>query len=326
MPNAMVATITTPSSRRNRRLVARAHARVEPGVVRQRRDALLQQELRRLLDRVPREAVHDARVTGVLGAQQREQLLQRLVLRFDAVLDVRAVEAGHEQLGAAEVEPRRDLAPGRLGGGRGERDARHGGPALVQHRQPQVVGPEVVAPLRHAVRLVDREQRDRAAIEEVERARCTEPLRREVQQVELAGEVRLLDRSPLVGVLGRVQERGAHADHTERIHLVLHQGDERRDDHAGALADERGHLVAQRLAAAGRHEHDRVATVDDVIDDLPLLTAERRVPERALEHAQGHSGGHAAILRPAGDAATRPGAPSENSTSRRAVHCPRSGR
>ena len=31
--------------------------------------------------------------------------------------------------------------------------------ALVQHRQRAVLGPEVVAPLAHAVRLVDREQR-----------------------------------------------------------------------------------------------------------------------------------------------------------------------
>ena len=60
----------------------------------------------------------------------------------------------------------------------------------------QVVGPEVVAPLRHAVRLVDREQRDlcrgRAAAAS---SRHAEPLGREVEQVELAGEERRLDRA-----------------------------------------------------------------------------------------------------------------------------------
>ncbi|KAG0731573.1 hypothetical protein G6F23_015174 [Rhizopus arrhizus] len=73
------------------------------------------------------------------------------------------------------------------GGGGGERNARHVGPALVQHRQAQVFRPEVVAPLRHAVRLVDGEQRDAAAFQQLQATVGQQSFGGNVQQVQLAG-------------------------------------------------------------------------------------------------------------------------------------------
>ena len=54
-----------------------------------------------------------------------------------------------------------------------------------------------------------------------------------------------------------------------------------------AGAHQRGDLVAQRLAAAGRHQHERVAAAADVLDDLGLLAAERVVAEDAVQCLQG---------------------------------------
>ena len=45
-------------------------------------------------------------------------------------------------------------------GGCRQRDARHARKMLCKHIQAQVVLPEIVAPLRYAVRFVDGEQRD----------------------------------------------------------------------------------------------------------------------------------------------------------------------
>ena len=97
-----------------------------------------------------------------------------------------------------ELQALRDLRVGLLGRGGGQRDPRNLGPALVQHRQLQVVGPEVVPPLGHAVRLVDGEQRDGAAVQQLDAS----PARRsrsgrQVQQVQLACEVGVLDLAPL---------------------------------------------------------------------------------------------------------------------------------
>ena len=133
-------------------------------------------------------------------------------LRHDAVLDVGAVEARHEVTGVLQVQPVRDLGVGRLGGRRGQRDAGHVGPSLVQRGQGEVVGPEVVPPLGHAVRLVDGEQRDRAAVEQPQRGLDAQPFRRQVEQVQLAGEELGLDRAALVEVLRGVEEPGPYAE------------------------------------------------------------------------------------------------------------------
>ena len=59
--------------------------------------------------------------------------------------------------------------------------------------EPEVVRPEVVPPLGHAVRLVDHEQADVGAAQALEEAGRGEALRRDVEQPQVAGG-RLLDR------------------------------------------------------------------------------------------------------------------------------------
>ncbi len=265
------------------RLVRRTGARVQAGVVGHRLDAVAREELGGLLDRVAREAVHDARVPGVLLAQEAQKLLLGVGLRHDPVLDVGAVEAGHEVPRRRHVQPLGDLAVGGVGGRRRERQARHVRPALAEQRQGEVVGPEVVAPLGDAVRLVDGEEGDLAAGEQVEGAVQAQPLGRQVQQVQLAREELGLHHAPLVEVLRGVHEPGAHTEGPQRVHLVLHQCDQRGHHDARAGPDQGRDLVAQRLSAAGRHEHDGVTAGDHVLDDRLLLAAEGVVPEDPVQ-------------------------------------------
>ena len=108
-----------------------------------------------------------------------------------------------------------------------------------------VVGPEVVAPVGDAVRLVDHQQaaggrQPRQHL--VAEARVVEPLRADQQHVDLAGLDRVLDRLPLLEV-GGVDGDRPDAGPLGGGDLVAHQREQRRDDHrrAGAL----------RRAAAG---------------------------------------------------------------------------
>ncbi|MGC0330184.1 hypothetical protein RKD23_003174 [Streptomyces sp. SAI-170] len=133
----------------------------------------------------------------------------------------------------------------RPGGRRRERDARHVRPALTEQGQGEIVGAEVVAPLGHAVCLVDREDRDLAAGEQVEGGVQAQPLRRQVEQVQLARQELGLHRPALVEVLRGVHEAGPHAQRTQCVHLVLHQRDQRGDDDTCAGSDQGGDLVAQ---------------------------------------------------------------------------------
>jgi hypothetical protein len=95
------------------------------------------------------------------------------------------------------------------------------------------------------VRLVDREQGDAATVEQPLGRRDAEPLRCDVQQVEVAGDERALDFLALPRLLRRVEEPRAHAERAQGVDLVLHQRDQRRDHDADAVAHERRDLVAQ---------------------------------------------------------------------------------
>ena len=167
------------------------------------------------------------------------------------------------------------------------------GIALVQHREAQVVFAEVVAPLAHAMRLVDGEEREQAAlvqrVELGQHARRGNALGRGVEQHQPPAHHLALDPRGVGAVERRVQERGVHAGLLERSDLVLHQCDQRADDHRdalpGAMANDRRHLVAQALAAAGGHEHQRVAARDRVLDDRVLQAAEFGVAEHVAQDA-----------------------------------------
>ena len=183
-----------------------------------------------------------------------------------------------------ESEALGDLAPGRRVRSGGQRDAGHVGVALVQHRKLEVLGPEIVTPLRDAVRLVDGEEGDAGAVEEGEGALAHQALRGDVEQVERSRAGVCLDRADFVEGEGRVEVRGSHSRLQKRIHLILHQRDQRGHDHRDPVAKQSGDLVAERLAAARGHHHQAVTAPRDVPDDRFLLASKRAVSEHAIEH------------------------------------------
>ena len=77
---------------------------------------------------------------------------------------------------------------------------------------------------------------------------------------------------------------GTHSGLQQGVHLILHQRDERRDDDRDAVTQQGGDLVAQRLAAAGGHDHQGVAVAGHVIDDRFLFAPKRVVSEHAFEN------------------------------------------
>jgi len=70
--------------------------------------------------------------------------------------------------------------------------------------------------------------------------------------------------------------------------LVVHQRDQRRDHHRdalpGLLARNCRNLVTQRFAAAGGHQHQRVATRHHVLDDRLLRPTELTVAKDFLKN------------------------------------------
>ncbi len=269
-------------------------------------DAFSAQPRGSLVDLLARLAVDDARFALVLVAQKGEQPPARVaVLLDDGVANVRPVEAGDEQAGAFQLQADDDVGAGVLVRGGGERHARHIRVALVQHAQAQVVGAEVMPPLADALRLVDGKEAEQPArmqrVELREKAGRGDALGRRVHQRQARARHLGLGPAGLAGVQRRVEERRAHAGFLERADLVVHQRDQgahhHRDAVSGTLARDRRHLVAQALAAAGGHQHDRAAARRDVPDHLRLQAAERRVAEDFLQDGERRAGGSAHARR-----------------------------
>ena len=127
------------------------------------RDALLPEPLGHVLRLLAVARVEDGAARH--GAQDVERLLQLFLGIADHVAEVLAGKAHAEHAVVAEVEVAADVVDdeGRGRGREGERG--HAGQLLAHLRNAQVVGAEVVAPLRDAVRLVhgDKETGMRAA-------------------------------------------------------------------------------------------------------------------------------------------------------------------
>ena len=174
---------------------------LQAGMVGTGMKALLLQEGRHLLGAIARRAVDDARFPLVAIADEAQQLLVAVALLDDPVADVGAVEAGDEGLGILQGQPVDDLAAGEIVGGGGERNARHRRKLVSQPAQTDVLGPKVVPPLRDAVRLVNGDQRQRAAMQQRQTSLGQQTLRGHVQQLQFTLAQLTLD----VGCLGRRQ-------------------------------------------------------------------------------------------------------------------------
>ena len=105
---------------------------------------------------------------------------------------------------------------------------------------------------------------------EIEKSRRQQPLRRdEYKMMPAAGEL-ALDVTNLHLIHPAMKRRRRIAGQAQRIDLILHQRDERRDHDVGASSHRRRHLVAERLPAPGRHHDQRIAPVESGLNGLEL--------------------------------------------------------
>jgi len=81
-----------------------------------------------------------------------------------------------------------------------------------------------------------------------------------------------------------LRKRRAQPELGQGRDLILHQRNQRRDDHADAVAQQRRNLERERLAAAGGHQYQRIAAGHNVLDRFALQVAELVVAEDVLQY------------------------------------------
>jgi hypothetical protein len=264
--------------RLERALRAPAARRVEAGVVGLAADAERAQGLRELLDVAAAQAVDDPGRAGV-PRDHAADLAREVAAREDAVRQVRPVEAPDEERRIGEPELAHDVLADARRRGRGVGLDRDRGQLAAELAELAVLGAEIVAPVADAVRLVDRDRGQAAGLEALEEPRAHQALGGDVQEPQLAARERALDLAPLRAFLGAREHRGRRAVLAQRVDLVLHQRDQRADDHRQARAHESRGLVAQALPAARRHHEQRVPARERRADRLALERAQRLEPK-----------------------------------------------
>ena len=215
--------------------------RGKAGVIARGGKTLLPQQLADMLHGFARGAIHDARLTrlarlpcgiALCGARRDEaQKGAVLVARLgalDAEVEVRPVESAHKHKGVAQLEGVHDVAAHLLGGSR--REGGHRGTdrqALHKPGDGAVVGPEVLPPLRHAVRLIYGHERNARDLGQLGHARRGEALGRHIKQLHVARQGTRKRAGLLVDTLGAVDARGGNPGLLQARHLVFHKRDER---------------------------------------------------------------------------------------------------
>ena len=248
-------------------------------------DAVSLKQLGQLLDLLAAQAVDDAALALVL-LDEADDVAVHVVLGPDFVVEVGPVErrAEHRRVAHAEVLLYVELHLGR-GGGR-EGDQRCVAYFVDDGAYAAVLGPEVVAPLRDAVRLVDGVERNLDLAQERHVVLLGQRFGCEVEQFGAAGQhvVAHLGHGGLVE--RRVEEMGDSrlgGEGAHGVHLVFHECDQGRDDDGHAVHDHGRQLIAERFAAARGHQHERVVPGQHVPDHRLLIAFERGKTEMLLQ-------------------------------------------
>ena len=231
-------------------LIARTFRSLDAGVIRQRLDAVGGELAREVFGGLAGHHIDNAALTRP-GAQVIHHLVIRTAFADDAVREIGPVETGDVGGAFLQVELLDDVLAHAAGGGGRERHDRHAGKQLAQGGNLAVFGAEIMAPFADAMRLVNGEEGDVPLLQVVEETGEQQAFGSDIEQPVFALVQTAQTRPRFAGIQGRVQEGRRHAGGLEGVHLILHQGDERRDHHGEAGADQGGELEAKRFAAAG---------------------------------------------------------------------------
>ena len=202
----------------------------------------------------------------------------------DDVSQIGAAKAGDVFVGITEAELLDDIVADALSRAGGEGDDGEVRKKFAEAAKLAVLGAEVVAPFGDAMGFVDGEEGNRHAAEPGGRAVEGDAFGRKIEKavVALAGAAK--DETALVARKRTIEKSGGDTHLFELRDLVLHQGDQWRNNYHGAPpVEDCGQLVAERLATTRGHHHASVASCSDAPDNVLLAWAERFVAPIAVQ-------------------------------------------
>ena len=211
-------------------------------------DAVVLEQVGQFLGLLPVADIHDARSGNAVAHGQE---LPGLVLALpDDVGQVRPLETALEKVLLLESETVHDV----------------------------VVRPEVIAPLRDAVRLVHDDERDGEDGQVTLEKPGLEPFGGDIQEFAFAVGGVVQGKVHFVSAESGMDGDGLDSTACQVLDLVLHQGDEGRDHEREAVAHHGRHLETHRFPASGGEDGEHVAARKRLFDDALLHRPEAFMP------------------------------------------------
>ena len=266
-------------------LILGARGRIHARMIGQRLDAVGYQQLGQFLDLLAAQTIDDA-AAPLLLLDEADDVAVHVVLGTDFVIEIRTVERRFENRGVVHAEVLLDVQLHLRRGRRRQGDQRRRADLVDDRADAAVLRTEIVAPLRNAVRLVDGVERYLDFAQKRDVVLLGKRLGGEIEQLgaplqHVGAHLRhggLVERRIEEMGDARLRRESAHG-----VHLILHQGDQRRNDDRHAVHQQRRQLVTERLAAARGHQHERVFSSKHIADYSLLIAFERRKAEILLE-------------------------------------------
>ena len=164
------------------------------------------------------------------------------------------------------------------------------GKEFPHSRYLEIARPEIIAPLRDTVGLVDNNQADVGLTQTVEKRPGFQLLGRHIDELHLS-EHHPVDGKTLLGARHSVVEiEGAHPCGPEIVDLILHQRNQRSHNEGDTVESESRHLKRYRLSATGRHQSEGVAACHDRGHDVGLQGPETVVAPVLLQKPESEVG------------------------------------
>ena len=266
-------------------LILGARGRIHARMIGQRLDAVGHQQLGQFLDLLAAQTIDDA-AAPLLLLDEADDVAVHVVLGTDFVIEIRTVERRFENRGVVHAEVLLDVQLHLRRGRRRQGDQRRRADLVDDRADAAVLRTEIVAPLRNAVRLVDGVERYLDFAQKRDVVLLGKRLGGEIEQ--LGAPLQHVGAHLCHGGLveRRIEEMGdarLRRESAHGVHLILHQGDQRRNDDRHAVHQQRRQLVTERLAAARGHQHERVFSSKHIADYSLLIAFERRKAEILLE-------------------------------------------
>ena len=254
----------------------------EARVIRYRGESPLREALCKAICRGPRGAIDDPAIHRP-RFDEVQDLLRWLVFWNDAVGEVRTVEARHENLRFTEAQMFYDILSHALCGCCRERHERNVGKPLAQLRDLAILWAEIVAPLGNAVSLINRDRRQIPGaeiflpmIKHEALWRCVEKPVAALVQTGKAG-------FGLFDAERGIQKSRLHARCLKLVHLVFHQGNQRRNNQRQSFSQQRWELKAKRFATTRRQQRKCISPRQVRLHDFALQWTKSIITESDLE-------------------------------------------